>query len=110
MILIQFFRRLPVELTTSTAGAKTIAASADTLPPFTEPFDKVMASNVHMFFDDPVSTLWRWLVIGPAVGSRSRASRGSRPRPTPTLPRARIGSPPISARRGSRTCGSRRLR
>ncbi len=38
-------------------------ASADALPPFTEPFDKVMASNVHMFLDDPVSTLRRWLVI-----------------------------------------------
>src|SRR5919197_5793912 len=29
-------------------------ASADALPPFTEPFDKVMASNVHMFLHDPV--------------------------------------------------------
>jgi ubiquinone/menaquinone biosynthesis C-methylase UbiE len=38
-------------------------ASADALPPFTHPFDKVMASNVHMFLDDPVSTLGRWLVI-----------------------------------------------
>ena len=38
-------------------------ASADALPPFTEPFDKVMASNVHMFLHDPVSTLRRWLVI-----------------------------------------------
>ena len=38
-------------------------ASADALPTFTEPFDKVMASNVHMFLDDPVSTLRRWLAI-----------------------------------------------
>jgi ubiquinone/menaquinone biosynthesis C-methylase UbiE len=38
-------------------------ASADALPPFTEPFDKVMASNVHLFLDEPVATLRRWLVI-----------------------------------------------
>jgi SAM-dependent methyltransferase len=38
-------------------------ASADALSPFTEPFDRVMASNVHMFLDDPVSTLRRWLII-----------------------------------------------
>jgi ubiquinone/menaquinone biosynthesis C-methylase UbiE len=38
-------------------------ASADALPPFAEPFDKVMASNVHMFLDDPVSALRRWLAI-----------------------------------------------
>lgn len=38
-------------------------ASADALPPFTEPFDKVMASNLHMFLDDPVSTLRGWLII-----------------------------------------------
>ncbi|HET9830053.1 MAG TPA: methyltransferase domain-containing protein, partial [Vicinamibacterales bacterium] len=38
-------------------------ASAAALPPFSEPFDKVMASNVHMFLDDPVATLRRWLAI-----------------------------------------------
>ncbi len=38
-------------------------ASADALPPFPEPFDKVIASNVHMFLDDPVSTLRLWLAI-----------------------------------------------
>ena len=38
-------------------------AAADALPPFTHLFDKVLASNVHMFLDDPVSTLQRWLVI-----------------------------------------------
>jgi SAM-dependent methyltransferase len=38
-------------------------ASAAALPPFIELFDKVMASNVHMFLDDPVATLRRWLAI-----------------------------------------------
>jgi ubiquinone/menaquinone biosynthesis C-methylase UbiE len=38
-------------------------ASAEALPPFTEPFDKVMASNVHMFLVDPVSTLRQWFAV-----------------------------------------------
>jgi ubiquinone/menaquinone biosynthesis C-methylase UbiE len=38
-------------------------ASADELPPLAEPFDKVMASNVHLFLDDAVATLRRWLAI-----------------------------------------------
>jgi SAM-dependent methyltransferase len=38
-------------------------APAEALPPFTEPFDKVMASNVHMFLDDPVAAFGRWFAI-----------------------------------------------
>jgi ubiquinone/menaquinone biosynthesis C-methylase UbiE len=38
-------------------------ASAEALPAFTEPFDKVMASNVHMFLEDPVGVLRRWLAV-----------------------------------------------
>ncbi len=38
-------------------------ASAETLPAFTESFDKVMASNVHMFLEDPVATLRRWIAV-----------------------------------------------
>ncbi len=38
-------------------------ASADALPPFPEPFDEVMASNVLLFLDDPASTLRRWLAV-----------------------------------------------
>ena len=38
-------------------------ASAETLPAFTESFDKVMASNVHMFLDDPIAALKRWLAV-----------------------------------------------
>ncbi len=38
-------------------------ASAEAPPAFTEPFDKVMASNVHMFLEDPVNTLRRWLAV-----------------------------------------------
>jgi len=38
-------------------------ASAEAPPPFAEPFDKLMASNVHMFLDDPVSVLGRWLAV-----------------------------------------------
>jgi ubiquinone/menaquinone biosynthesis C-methylase UbiE len=38
-------------------------ASAEALPAFTEPFDKVMASNVHMFLEDPVDVLRRWLAV-----------------------------------------------
>src|SRR5262249_22022216 len=38
-------------------------ASADALPPFGEPFDKVMASNVHMSLDAPVAVFLQWLAI-----------------------------------------------
>jgi ubiquinone/menaquinone biosynthesis C-methylase UbiE len=38
-------------------------ASAEALPPFTSLFDKVMASNVHMFLKDPVGTFRRWHAI-----------------------------------------------
>jgi len=36
-------------------------ASGEALPTFTEPFDKVMASNVHLFLRDPVEALKGWL-------------------------------------------------
>jgi hypothetical protein len=35
-------------------------ASADALPSFTERFDKLLASNVHMCLRDPIATLRRW--------------------------------------------------
>jgi ubiquinone/menaquinone biosynthesis C-methylase UbiE len=38
-------------------------ASAEVLPAFAEPFDKVMASNVLMFVGNPVSVLARWLTL-----------------------------------------------
>jgi ubiquinone/menaquinone biosynthesis C-methylase UbiE len=37
--------------------------SASSLPAFNESFDKVMASNVLMFLDDPVATLRQWLAV-----------------------------------------------
>jgi hypothetical protein len=37
--------------------------SGETPPPFSEPFDKVMASNVHMFLDEPVEALRRWFAM-----------------------------------------------
>jgi ubiquinone/menaquinone biosynthesis C-methylase UbiE len=37
--------------------------SAVSLPALTKPFDKVMASNVLMFLDDPVATLRQWLAV-----------------------------------------------
>jgi len=38
-------------------------ASAEAPPASTEPFDKVMASNVHMFLQEPVSALGHWLAV-----------------------------------------------
>jgi ubiquinone/menaquinone biosynthesis C-methylase UbiE len=38
-------------------------ASAAALPGFTESFDKVMATNVLMFLDDPVAALRQWLGV-----------------------------------------------
>jgi ubiquinone/menaquinone biosynthesis C-methylase UbiE len=38
-------------------------ASAEALPAFNELFDRVMASNVHMFLDEPVATLRTWLAV-----------------------------------------------
>jgi ubiquinone/menaquinone biosynthesis C-methylase UbiE len=38
-------------------------ASAEALPTFAEPFDKVMASNVHMFLEDPIAALKRWRAV-----------------------------------------------
>lgn len=43
--------------------------SADALPAFTVPFDKVMASNVLLFLDDPVATLRTWLPLMRPGGS-----------------------------------------
>jgi ubiquinone/menaquinone biosynthesis C-methylase UbiE len=37
-----------------------LLGSATSLPPFEKPFDKVMASNVHHFLDDPVAALKQW--------------------------------------------------
>jgi hypothetical protein len=56
-------------------GVQLHLASAEALPPFTEPFDKVMASNVHRFLANPVSTLRRfgdhpWRVGSDGVGAR----------------------------------------
>jgi ubiquinone/menaquinone biosynthesis C-methylase UbiE len=39
-----------------------VLASASALPTFDEPFDKVMATNVHHFLDDPVAALRQWFV------------------------------------------------
>jgi ubiquinone/menaquinone biosynthesis C-methylase UbiE len=38
-------------------------ASAEALPAFAESFDKVMASNVLLFIEDPVATLRQWLGV-----------------------------------------------
>ncbi len=51
--------------------------SADALPAFKEPFDVLMASNVHLFLDDPVATLRRWLAVM-RPGSRIALTHQSR--------------------------------
>jgi ubiquinone/menaquinone biosynthesis C-methylase UbiE len=43
--------------------------SAGALPPLGDPFDKVMASNVLHFLDDPSAALLRWFAITRPGGS-----------------------------------------
>jgi ubiquinone/menaquinone biosynthesis C-methylase UbiE len=38
-------------------------ASGEALPAFTEPFDKLMASNVHMFLRHPLEALRSWFAV-----------------------------------------------
>ena len=45
------------------AAWNSISRQPRPLPTFAEPFDKVMASNVHMFLEDPIAALKRWRAV-----------------------------------------------
>ena len=83
--------------------------SAEALPGFDEPFDKILAVNSLMFWDDPVARLKELHdLLRPGGRSRSSISRAARTRPTRSrrVPARRSRS--TSRQSGSPTCASRR--
>jgi ubiquinone/menaquinone biosynthesis C-methylase UbiE len=85
--------------------------SAEDLPAFDDPFDRILAVNSLMFWDDPVAGLKELRgLLRPEDASRSCSSPEARDRPTRPRRAPVRTSPSTSRRPASPTCASRRSR